>query len=185
VAEVHVLSAGYTGSRVASSVSLIEADGSLIVVDPGMVASRDRILQPLLDLGHAPEAVTDVVVSHHHPDHTMNIALFPHAAVHDHWATYRDDLWQSREAEGFEVAPGVVLWETPGHTAQDITTVVETDDGLVALTHLWWQSDHPIEDPYCTDPEALHRGRARVLESATLIVPGHGAMFVPDETTPR
>lgn len=182
---VHVLSAGYLGGRVASSVSLIEADGSLIVVDPGMVASRSSILDPLAALGHTPEAVSDVVISHHHPDHTINIALFPNAAVHDHWATYRNDEWLSRAAEGVELAPGVTLWETPGHTPQDITTLVETDDGVTALTHLWWTATHPPEDPYSTDPEALHAGRARVLEVARLVVPGHGPAFTPDETTPR
>jgi glyoxylase-like metal-dependent hydrolase (beta-lactamase superfamily II) len=185
VPKVHVLVHGYTGPRVASTVSLIEADDSLIVVDPGMVASRDRILDPLRALGHDPGSVSDVIISHHHPDHTINIALFPNAAVHDHWAIYRDDLWESREAEGFVVAPGVTLWETPGHTPQDITTIVQTEEGVVALTHLWWQSDHPVEDPYCTDPELLHRGRDRVLERAAFVVPGHGDLFVPNSNTPR
>jgi glyoxylase-like metal-dependent hydrolase (beta-lactamase superfamily II) len=183
--KVHVLVAGYGGSRVASTVSLIETEGSLVVVDPGMVASRKVILDPLVALGHAPESVTDVVISHHHPDHTINIALFPNAAVHDHWAVYRNDVWESRPAEGFVVAPGVTLWETPGHTPQDITTMVDTDEGVVALTHLWWQSHHPVEDPLATDPAALHRGRSRVLLTAAIIVPGHGESFIPDETTPR
>jgi glyoxylase-like metal-dependent hydrolase (beta-lactamase superfamily II) len=185
VPKVHVLSPGYVGGHVASTVSLIEADDALVVVDPGMVSHRRVILEPLRDLGHSPEDVTDVVISHHHPDHTINIALFPEAAVHDHWAVYRGDVWDSRDAEGFTVAPGVTLWETPGHTPQDITTIVETDQGVVALTHLWWQSDHPVEDPYATDPEALHRGRSRVLEVASLIVPGHGPAFTPGHATPR
>ncbi|HEX6947693.1 MAG TPA: MBL fold metallo-hydrolase [Acidimicrobiia bacterium] len=183
--EVHVLSAGYLGGRVASSVSLIEADGALIVVDPGMVPTRQAILGPLARLGHDPAEVTDVVISHHHPDHTINIALFPEAAVHDHWATYRGDEWISRAAEGVSLAPGVTLWETPGHTPQDISTVVETDEGVVILTHLWWTATHPPEDPYSLDPEALHRGRARVLEVADLVIPGHGPAFAPNEETPR
>ena len=183
---VHILSPGYLGGRVASSVSLIEAEGALIVVDPGMVASRAVILGPLGALGHAPEDVTDVVISHHHPDHTINIALFPEARVHDHWAVYRGDVWESRPAEGYEVTDGVVLWETPGHTPQDITTIIRVDDGdTVAFTHLWWDGSGPVEDPYATDPEALHAGRERVLEVATLIVPGHGPAFVPGESTPR
>lgn len=169
----------------ASTISLIEADGALIVVDPGMVPSRSSILNPLARTGHAADDVTDVVISHHHPDHTINIALFPNAAVHDHWATYRGDEWISRPAEGVSLAPGVTLWETPGHTPQDITTIVETDDGTVALTHLWWTATHPPEDPFATDPAALHQGRKRVLEVATMVVPGHGPMFTPGEGTPR
>ena len=85
-----------------------------------------------------------------------------------------------------EVTDGVVLWETPGHTPQDITTIIRVDDGdTVAFTHLWWDGSGPVEDPYATDPEALHAGRERVLEVATLIVPGHGPAFVPGESTPR
>lgn len=182
---VHLLSPGYIGDGVASSVSLIEADGAVIVVDPGMVRARGVILDPIGELGYQPDDVTDVIISHHHPDHTMNIALFPNASVHDHWATYRNDTWISRPAEGFEVAPGVTLWETPGHTPQDVTTIVQADDGVVALTHCWWTATVPIEDPYCTDPHALHRGRARVIEVATKVIPGHGPMFTPDDQTPR
>lgn len=182
---VHLLSAGYIGDGVASSVALVEADDALIVVDPGMVRTRGAILDPIAGLGYRPEDVTDVVISHHHPDHTMNIALFPNASVHDHWATYRDDRWTSRAAEGFVVAPGVTLWETPGHTPQDITTIVEEDDGVVALTHLWWTATEPVEDPFATDPDALHRGRARVLDVATIVIPGHGPLFTPDGETPR
>lgn len=174
---LYVLTPGYVGGRVASTVSLIEATGALIVVDPGMVASTSVILDPFRDLGHDVGDVTDVILSHHHPDHTINIALFPNARVHDHWAIYEGDQWISRPAEGYEVAPSVTLWETPGHTPQDVTTIVETDEGVVALTHLWWHEGGPENDPYCTDPDAMARGRDRVRETVTFVVPGHGGMF--------
>ena len=183
--QVHVLTPGYVGDTVASTVSLIEAKDALIVVDPGMVSSPAVILDPIASLDHSPEDVTDVIISHHHPDHTINIALFPGARVHDHWAIYENDVWTSRTAEGFEVATGVTLWETPGHTPQDITTIVDEGEERVALTHLWWHGDGPSEDPFATDPVALHEGRVRVLELASVIIPGHGPMFAPDESTPR
>lgn len=185
MAEFHLLSAGYGGDRVASTVSLVASGDKLIVVDPGMVSSIDVILRPIADLGYHPGEITDVVISHHHPDHTMNVALFPNARVHDHWAIYQRDVWNSRPAEGYEVAAGVVLWETPGHTAQDITTIVETGHGVVALTHLWWYQEAPYDDPLATDLAGLHAGRERVLDVAHLIVPGHGQPFVPDTATSR
>ncbi len=92
MATFHVLAAGYGGERVASTVSLIVSGSSLVVVDPGMVASRSVILDPIDRLGYRPEDITDVVISHHHPDHTINIALFPNARVHDHWAIYKGDV---------------------------------------------------------------------------------------------
>jgi glyoxylase-like metal-dependent hydrolase (beta-lactamase superfamily II) len=181
----HLLHAGYGGDRVASTVSLIDSGPSLIVIDPGMVSSTSVILDPIRDLGWEPEEVTDVVISHHHPDHTINIALFPNARVHDHWAIYKDDEWVKRAAEGFEVAPGVTLWETPGHTAQDVTTIVTDGVETIAFTHLWWYETAPYDDPICTDPAGLHICRERVLEVATLIVPGHGPPFVPGDSTSR
>ena len=177
-ARLDVLSAGYAADRVASTVVLIRDEDAVIVVDPGMVASRQRILGPLAGLGVDPASVTDVVFSHHHPDHTLNAALFERARFHDFWAIYQDDTWTERPADGFQVSPAVTLITTPGHTAQDITTLVATDDGLAACTHLWWSSEGPAVDPLAEDQELLERSRARLLAlSPALIVPGHGAPF--------
>jgi glyoxylase-like metal-dependent hydrolase (beta-lactamase superfamily II) len=190
VAEFHVLTDGYLSNdddRVGSTASFARDGEVLVVIDPGLAVSRSAILDPLAALGVAAEDVTDVVISHHHPDHTLNVALFPNARLHDHWAWYRDDLWISRPAEGFELSPGIRLIETPGHSAQDVSTLVDTEDGLVVATHLWWTSTGPVEDPYAPDPEVLHRNRARVLALPGLVrvVPGHGPAFVPDGDTPR
>ena len=81
--------------------------------------------------------MTDVVISHHHPDHTWHVGLFPAARLHDHWAVYRADQWDDQPAEGRQVSPNVRLIETPGHTPQDVSTLVTTDAGLVVCTHLW------------------------------------------------
>lgn len=104
-ATLSILTAGYVGERTASTVSLLRDGEVLVVVDPGMVADRKLILGPLSEAGVAPEQVTDVVFSHHHPDHTLNAALFPAARFHDHWAIYQDDLWIDRPADGFQLSP--------------------------------------------------------------------------------
>jgi len=190
MAEFDVLCEGYLSAagneRVGSTVSLVRDGDVVVVIDPGLVPARSAILGPLAALGFQPDDVTDVVISHHHPDHTLNVALFANARVHDHWAWYRDDLWVSRPAEGFELSPSVRLIETPGHSPQDISTLVQTEDGLVVATHLWWTSSKPVEDPFSTDAEELHRNRARVraLPGLARIVPGHGPAFVPSEDTP-
>jgi glyoxylase-like metal-dependent hydrolase (beta-lactamase superfamily II) len=145
-----------------------------------MVASRSLILDPLATMGVDPGTVTDVVFSHHHPDHTVNAALFPRARIHDFWAIYASDDWTMRPADGFELGPSVTLMTTPGHTAQDITTLATTDQGLVACTHLWWTADGPEVDPLGEDQAQLEQSRARLLERGpALIVPGHGESFTP------
>ncbi len=179
-AQLDVLVAGYVNERVASTVVLVRDGAAVIVVDPGMVAHRSAILAPMQHLGVDPRQVTDVILSHHHPDHTINAALFREARVHDHWAIYKDDEWIDRPAEGFFVSESVRLTATPGHTAEDVTTLVETDAGLVACTHLWWSAEGPEIDPLATDQSELVASRAKVLAlSPALIIPGHGAPFAP------
>ncbi len=67
-----------------------------------------------------------------------------------------------------------------------MSTIVETADGTVVCTHLWWHENGPADDPYAPDREVLRASRERVLaREPALIVPGHGAPFVPGDRTPR
>ncbi len=189
-AQVHILHEGYareddTGERVASTVTLIIDGSVIVVVDPGMVASRAGLLATLATRGVGPESVTDVVFSHHHPDHTVNAALFPAARIHDFWAVYDGDLWVSREAEGTELSPSIRLIATPGHTDQDISTVASTADGLFVCTHAWWGAEGPADDPFSPDQAVLSQSRERILGVASVIIPGHGPSFIPGPGTPR
>ena len=185
-AEVHVLHEGYVGvegddERVSGTVTLILDGGAVIVVDPGMVADRGALVAALAVHGPGQEDVTDVVFSHHHPDHTVNAALFPNARIHDHWAIYQGDHWTDRDAHGAVLAPSVRLLRTPGHTNEDISTVASTADGVYACTHAWWFASGPLEDPLGTDAAALKSSRDLLLKVATVIIPGHGAPFRPGE----
>jgi glyoxylase-like metal-dependent hydrolase (beta-lactamase superfamily II) len=182
---IDILFSGYSEPGVAGTVGLVRDGARRIIIDPGMVPRRSAILGPLARTGVKPEQITDVIFSHHHPDHTLNAALFPRARFHDFWAIYHNDVWESRAAEGFQLAPHVKLLETPGHTPQDVTTLVETSLGTYAFTHLWWDSTGPAEDPLAIDAAALHQNRVRVAGLAAWIVPGHGAPFRLDPKTPR
>jgi glyoxylase-like metal-dependent hydrolase (beta-lactamase superfamily II) len=176
--DVHLLHAGYARDRVGSSVVLVRDGDALIVSDPGMVANRSRILDPLAAHGVAPEDVTHVFLSHHHPDHTVNIALFPNAEVVDFWARYKDDLWLDHDGDGYQLAPNSTLWLTPGHTAEDASLIIRADDATYALTHLWWKEDRTPEiDPLGDDQAAIEAGRARVLAAVDIVIPGHGPAF--------
>ncbi|WP_211588823.1 MBL fold metallo-hydrolase [Allorhizocola rhizosphaerae] len=179
-----VLYTGYGSPGVASTVGFIKDGDTIVVTDPGMVSHRRVILEPLRRTGFEPEDVTDVVFSHHHPDHTLNAALFPNARFHDHWAIYEGDQWHWRDAEGYDLTDSIRLIRTPGHTAEDITTLAGTAEGVVAFTHAWNEATS-VGDRHATDLEALHASRIRVLAAADVVVPGHGPAFVPDESTPR
>ena len=88
-AEVHILFTGYAKdgdtpevSRVASTVTFVREGDVLAIIDPGMVPHPGAMLEPLAALGVSPENITDVIFSQHHPDHTLNAALFPRARFH-------------------------------------------------------------------------------------------------------
>ena len=179
VATHHLLHAGYArDDGVASSVSLVRDGAAAIVVDPGMVADPELIVAALRGLGLRPADVTHVVITHHHPDHTINVGLFPNAEVVDFWARYRRDQWLDHDGDGYRVSQHARLILTPGHTNEDATLLVETDAGVVACTHAWWRADRTPEiDPLADDQQALESSRARILAEADVVVPGHGQPF--------
>ncbi len=185
-AQLHILVTGTLSPDVASTCTLIVDGEHVIVVDPGLAQSQESITGPLHDLGYSRSAVTDVVLSHHHPDHTINVGLFPMARIHDHWAIYDfAGRWDTVDCEGRQISANVSLMKTPGHSAEDLSTVVRTADGVSVLTHEWWTADQPVDDPYAPDLAQLRESRARILEVADVIVPGHGPAFKPDDSTPR
>ncbi len=180
---VELIHAGYirADSRVGSSISLIRDGEAIIIADPGLVADQARILEPLAARSVAPESVTHVFLSHHHPDHTMNAGLFPNAEVVDFWARYRNDLWLGHDGDGWQMTEHAQLWLTPGHSNEDASLIVRADDGVYALTHLWWRQDRTPEiDPYAPDQVVLETNRARVLAVADIVIPGHGEAFRVD-----
>lgn len=176
---VDLLHAGYArDDGVGSTVVLVRDGDARIVVDPGMVANPRLILDPLKALDVDPESVTHVFLSHHHPDHTINVALFPNAEVVDFWARYVGDQWIDMPGDGYRLSPKAALWLTPGHSNEDASLIVEADDAVYAMTHAWWRGDRTPEiDPVAPSQEVLETSRARILAAADIVIPGHGEPF--------
>lgn len=166
------------GARlVASTVALIDADGAIIVVDPGMVSGDIDLTNKIESAGFKNESVTHVFISHHHPDHTVRVGLFPKATVVDFWGSYNNDLWQDH-GDQFEIATNVTVMRTPGHTDEDASLVVVAEDGTYVFTHVWWnEMMEPKVDPLAEDPIKLIESRRKIIEIADFIIPGHGQMF--------
>ena len=174
---VAVIHEGYDRyPSVGASITLVRAGDAVIVCDPGMLKDQQLIIDGLKKSGLGVADVTHVFLTHTHTDHMANLGLFPQAKIIDAAGIYSADNWQEYVSEGFTVAPGVSVMATPGHTNEDLTLLVKTEQGTYGITHAWWHSDlTPVIDPFAEAPEKLLESRKRILSAVDWIIPGHGA----------
>ena len=135
-----------------STVSLVEAGSRRILIDTGPASRRLWLLKALesRDLGF--EDIDTVVLTHLHWDHCQNTDLFTQSRILVHpreldyaknpnrrdvmSASYFADMLRKLRvdpiSDGDEIAEGVSIIDTPGHTRGHISIVVD-DDGSRAL----------------------------------------------------
>ena len=183
------------------SVVLIEGQKRTLV-DVGHVGRRLALQAALDQRGLKPADVDVVVMTHSHWDHSQNYDLFEHAPmlVHGYERKYahrphRNDWatpgWSGAMIEhhptilevdeGYEIEPGVRLMLTPGHSPGSISVLVETDDGLSAVTgdvlhysNVALTRKNPL---VFWNEEQATRSIDRIVETADLIYPGHDRPF--------
>lgn len=186
-AGVEVLVVGYysvlTGEvdaeRACSTVSLVE-DGDLrMICDPGSVSDPTILIAELHKRNLSTDDISWVFLSHSHPDHCRYVGLFPKARVLDFWGVAEGDIFRA----GIRmVNENIRAVETPGHSRDGMTLLVETARGRVAVCgDVFWDRDRDFQDPYADDAPALVRSRERLLKTADFIVPGHGDIFKTDK----
>lgn len=189
--KVEVLVQGYARENADGTVSasgttsLITTNDKLILVDPG--ANKEMLLKSLDDRGLTVNNIDILFITHYHPDHWINVSLFPDHAVYDGGVIFKGD----HESFYEEAIPGtnIKILQTPGHASEHVSPIVETEDGIVVIAEdVFWRMDGEqdisskeslinFEDPFMQDFEALKESRKKVLEIADWIIPGHGEMF--------
>ncbi len=103
-----VLVEGYPGNAVChgglgwSRIALLRGCNRTILVDAGPFAVRRELLKQLREKGVEPAAVTQVVLTHAHYDHTVNFTLFPEATI---WIGKGELAWAERQAPVFDPLP--------------------------------------------------------------------------------
>lgn len=190
MATVEILIEGYAraeGDTIVATctTTIIREGGKLIIVDPGI--HRQLLLQKLEDAKLQLSDIDIVFMTHYHPDHVFNAALFEHAQIIDGDTVYKDDL--ETFYEGTIPGTSIAVIPTPGHAHEHATPLVETEDGVVAVAQdvFWWMDGEQdtssreallsLKDPFAKDMAELRKSREKVLAVADQIIPGHGKMF--------
>jgi glyoxylase-like metal-dependent hydrolase (beta-lactamase superfamily II) len=112
--QVDVLVQGYPGRAVChgglgwSTVTLLRGGSRTILMDVGAFGVRKELAKQLRTRGVEPAAITDVVLTHAHYDHSVNFTLFPNATV---WIGAEELAWASHQPPGFNPLPELYVRE--------------------------------------------------------------------------
>ena len=183
------------------SAVLIEGERRTLV-DVGHVGRRQALQGALAERGLQPDDIDVTVMTHAHWDHAQNFDLFDHAPMlihswerryahkphHNDWATPR---WtgamietQSRITEvdeGYEIEPGVRVLHTPGHSPGCISVLVDTPEGVAAVTgdvlHFAGVALSRRNPLVFWDEKSARASIDRILAEADVIYPGHDRPF--------
>jgi glyoxylase-like metal-dependent hydrolase (beta-lactamase superfamily II) len=135
--QVDVLVQGYPGRAVChgglgwSTVTLLRDGARTILVDVGAFGVRKELAKQLRARNVDPAAVTDVVLTHAHYDHSVNFTLFPNATV---WIGAEELAWASRQPPGFNPLPELYVRELA--TAERVRRLAYGDEFLPGLNAL-------------------------------------------------
>jgi glyoxylase-like metal-dependent hydrolase (beta-lactamase superfamily II) len=189
--KIIVLVEGYAhpnpdGSYAASpTTTLIDTGDKKILVDPG--TNKEKLLESLKIQSLSVEDISFIYLSHYHPDHFLNIRLFPDVDIYDGGTRWSGDKEYFHER--FLPNTDIEILKTPGHSPEDASLLVKTDMGLICIAPdvFWWEDGKQksgtidellkLDDPFATDKEALLISRKLVLSKSDFIIPGHGKMF--------
>ncbi|KAM9836544.1 metallo-beta-lactamase domain-containing protein 1 [Aulostomus maculatus] len=185
---VSVLKVGYCRPQLDGT---FRADGTItlirgsrtILVDTGGPWDRDFLLTTLKERGLDPGDINMVVGTHGHSDHVGNLSLFPSAMmIVGHDMSDGDTYRPNRLAEGYEyiVDEHVCVVPSPGHTGQDVSVQVKgTLVGTVLVAGDLFEScsDEDTWRDLSINPAVHEISRQRALETADVIIPGHGVPF--------
>jgi glyoxylase-like metal-dependent hydrolase (beta-lactamase superfamily II) len=191
--EVILLVPGFVGALqgqrypAGGTVTLIKGHPNL-VVDTGDVSQRGQILSALADHGIAADDIEWVVNTHGHLDHVGNNNLFPSATFVLAGDLARGGMYWTHDfarrpllIPGDSGADAVSVMLTPGHTDHDLSVIVASSIGVVAVVgdlfeHAADDADGAWEQ-WSRDAARQRQSRAAMRALADHIVPGHGGIF--------
>ena len=154
---------------------LVPHASGLALVDTGLPGSAPAVGTALADMGAAWSDITDVLLSHDHPDHIGSLpevlTLAPSATV---WG---NAPLAARALEDGDSIQGLRIFATPGHTAGHVSFLHES--GTLLIGDLVGSAGGRLERAparFTADPEEAERSLRRIVGvRAERLLPAHGA----------
>jgi len=184
MAEVKILVKGYfkwlseSKLKASSNISLIK-DGKInIIVDTGNVIVGKDILTNLKKEGLEPEDIDIVVNTHFHSDHRDNNYLFKNATIYIQEGTEKEDVYDFFPVlKTIQLSPNTKIIHTPGHTAEDISVLVNTEKGTYAVVGDLFFFKQQDTSEFVLDEIKLQESKKKVLTLSDYVIPGHAGVF--------
>ncbi len=170
-------------SEAHSTSTLIRADDVNIVVDTSSRQRRADVSTAFRQLKVLPKDVNIVVLTHTHSDHVGNIDMFPKAKLLIHKGEKGDFRGAKFVDEDMEIAKGVKLVHTPGHTKGSMSVFVEADRRYVIAGDAV-----PLKDNFLKmvppslnyDMDLALESLKKIIDYADVVIPGHDRPFMTE-----
>lgn len=167
---------GKNRCKVGSNATLIRDGKKNILVDTGSPSEDKKIITALKKEKLMPKDIDIVIITHPHADHVGNNFLFKDALFVDSLGEFRRDKFFLAQAER-KLTENVRITKTPGHALEDISVIVRTEKGVIAVIGdvFWKAGDNKLIQVENT--KKLAQSRKKILKIADWLIPGHGKMF--------
>lgn len=180
---------GYASQRACGTITLITSYKNC-VVDLGLPADKDLIINELKTHGLSPKDIEVVILTHSDVDHIGNMNLFPDATFIGGHDVMRGDHFIEFFKEKYAVDENITILHTPGHDARSISVIVKTEKEIVAVTGdlFEYEKDWLTVDtskawePWSQDKNMQQKSREKIWHLADYIIPGHGDIFKVDKS---
>jgi glyoxylase-like metal-dependent hydrolase (beta-lactamase superfamily II) len=174
--------AGPGKQRASGTVTLVKGRTN-VIVDTGVPTQKKTIVKRLAAEGLTPNDIRYVVITHGQSDHIGNNNLFPKAEFILDTDVSIGDQYSVHDfhKDAFHIDDGIWVVSTPGHTEHDISVIVETEDGPVAVAGDIFEKEGDWLDKsweaWSKKKDDQRKSREKLLRIAQYIVPGHGDIF--------
>nr|CAH7757154.1 unnamed protein product [Callosobruchus chinensis] len=163
-----------------------------VIIDTMTAWDDERLLKALQEESVDCKDIEYVVCTHGHSDHIGCNHLFRHAKhIVGFSVSHKDQYFTEpcfQAGEEYIISDKIKVIPTPGHTMQDVTVILDTEDGTVAITGDLFEKFEDLENDQLwksagSDSEELQmQNRKKILKIADFIVPGHGPIFKVPKT---